>query len=204
MPGIGHAEHAGDGALAVQHEPMDLPQHVTHLIQVVLGGQPGARGQAVVVGAALAVDEYELDGWRRGELAEGVGDEHGLADPGQAGHNHARHLGQPHTYRLGVLRPAQPPSGQGCRGQAGQVDPCRSQERVTVQAPEPDQAGSLLLGPDADTAPGVGQTPGRLLVVGQTRPGHGGHGGGHALVVSDELRWGEAMLAGPLIPIAET
>ena len=32
--------------------------------------------------------------------------------------------------------------------------------------PRPDQPGSLLLGPDGDTAPGVSQIPGRLLVVG--------------------------------------
>ena len=29
------------------------------------------------------------------------------------------------------------------------------------------------------------------------------HGGGHALVVGDELGGGEAVLAGPLIPVAE-
>ena len=55
----------------------------------------------------------------------------------------------------------------------------------------------------ADTAPGVGQVPGGPLVVGQASPGDGGHGGGHALVVSDELGGREAVLAGPLIPVAE-
>jgi hypothetical protein len=56
VPGVDDAEDLGDGALAVDHEPMDLPQHVTHLAEVVLGGQPGARDQPVVVGATLAVD----------------------------------------------------------------------------------------------------------------------------------------------------
>jgi hypothetical protein len=72
-----------------------------------------------------------------------------------------------------------------------------------VQPPEPDQAGNLLLGPDADTAPGVGQIPSCPLVVGKPSPGDGGHGGSHALVVGDELGWREAVLAGPLIPVAE-
>ena len=78
-----------------------------------------------------------------------------------------------------------------------------SQQRVAVQAAQPDQARSLLLGPDGHTAPGVGQIPGGPLVVGQASAGDGGHGGGDALVVSDELgRW-EAVLAGPLVPVAE-
>ena len=41
------------------------------------------------------------------------------------------------------------------------------------------------------------------LVVGQPGAGDGGHGGGHALVVGDELGGREAVLAGPLIPVAE-
>jgi hypothetical protein len=61
----------------------------------------------------------------------------------------------------------------------------------------------LLLGPHADAAPGVGQIGRGALVVGQPRPDDGGHGGGHALVVGDEFgRW-EAVLAGPLIPVAK-
>ena len=103
-----------------------------------------------------------------------------------------------------VLGPAQPPRGPGTgRGHAGQVDPGRRQQRVAVQAPQPDQPGPLLLGPDGDTAPGVGQVAGGPLVVGQAGAGDGGHGGGHALVVGDELGGGEAVLAGPLIPVAE-
>ena len=66
-----------------------------------------------------------------------------------------------------------------------------------------DQPGSLLLGPDGHTAPGVGQIPGGALVVGQAGPGDGRDGGGHALVVDDELGGREAVLAGPLIPVAE-
>ena len=62
---------------------------------------------------------------------------------------------------------------------------------------------ALLLGPDADTAPGVGQVASGPLIVSQTSASDGRHRGGHALVVSDELgRW-EAVLAGPLIPIAK-
>ena len=68
---------------------------------------------------------------------------------------------------------------------------------------QPDQARSLLLGPDGDAAPGVGQVAGGALVVGQAGAGDGGHGGGHALVVSDELGGREAVLAGPLIPVAK-
>jgi hypothetical protein len=37
VPGVGDAEHAVDGALAVQHQPVDLPQHLAHLAKVVLG-----------------------------------------------------------------------------------------------------------------------------------------------------------------------
>ena len=86
-----------------------------------------------------------------------------------------------------VLGPAQPPGRQGRRGHAGQVDPGRGQQRIAVQAAQPDQARALLLGPDAHAAPGVGQVPGGLLVVGQAGPGDGRDRGGDALVVSDEL-----------------
>src|SRR5215211_7913837 len=72
-----------------------------------------------------------------------------------------------------------------------------------MQAAQPDQARSLLLGSHADTAPGVGQVAGGALVVGQASPGDGRDGGGDALVVGDELGGREAVLAGPLIPIAE-
>jgi hypothetical protein len=72
-----------------------------------------------------------------------------------------------------------------------------------VQAPQPDQAWALLLGPHGHAAPGVGQVAGGPLVISQPGAGDGGHGGGHALVVSDELGRGEAVLAGPLIPVAE-
>jgi hypothetical protein len=60
-----------------------------------------------------------------------------------------------------------------------------------------------LLGPDADAAPGVGQVAGCLLVVGEASSSDGGHGGGHALVVSHELGCWVAVLAGPLVPVAE-
>ena len=40
-PGVGHAQDLGDAALAVDHQPMDLPQHVADVGQVVLGRQPG-------------------------------------------------------------------------------------------------------------------------------------------------------------------
>jgi hypothetical protein len=133
VPGVGHAEDLGDAGLAVHHQPVHPPQHVPDLDQVVLGVQPGAGEQAVVVGAALAVDEHELDGGGGGELAEEVGDEHGLAEPGQPGDHHAGDLGQPDMDRLGVLGPAQPPGVQGSWGRAGQVDPGRRKERVVVQ-----------------------------------------------------------------------
>ena len=64
-------------------------------MQVVLGRQPGAGEEPVVVGAALAVDEHELDGRAGGELAELVADQHGLAEPGQPGDHDAGDLGQP-------------------------------------------------------------------------------------------------------------
>ena len=49
----------------------------------------------------------------------------------------------------GLLSSAQPSHQdvQGRRGHAGQVDPGRRQQRVTVQATQPDQARPLLLGP---------------------------------------------------------
>jgi hypothetical protein len=72
-----------------------------------------------------------------------------------------------------------------------------------VQPAQPDQAWALLLGPHADAPPGVGQVPGGPLVVGQAGASNGRHGGGDALVVSDELGCWEPMLAGPLIPIAQ-
>ena len=62
MPGVGDPEDLGDGALAVQHQPVCLPQRVPYLLQVVLSVQPGAGDEAVVVGAALAVHQDELDG----------------------------------------------------------------------------------------------------------------------------------------------
>ena len=77
------------------------------------------------------------------------------------------------------------------------------QQRVAVQAPEPDQPGSLLLGSHADTAPGVSQIPGGPLVVSQAQPGDGRDGGGDALVVDHDLGRREAVLAGPLIPVAK-
>jgi hypothetical protein len=72
-----------------------------------------------------------------------------------------------------------------------------------VESPESDQPGSLLLGPHADAAPGVGQVGGGPLVVGQAGAGDGGYGGDHALAVGDELGRREAVLASPLIPIAQ-
>ena len=42
-----------------------------------------------------------------------------------------------------------------------------------MQAAQPDQPRSLLLGPDADAAPSVGQIPGGPLVVSQAGPGDG-------------------------------
>jgi hypothetical protein len=138
-----------------------------------------------------------------GELAEEVGDEHGLAEPGQPRDDHAGGLGRADEDRVGVLGPAQPPRVQSCGCHAGQVDPGQSQERIAVQAPQPDQPRLLLLGPDTDAAPGVGQIAGGALVVGQTSPGDGGHRRGDALVVEDELGGWEAVLAGPLVPVAE-
>jgi hypothetical protein len=37
VPGVGHAEDAGDAGLAVDHEAVDPPEHVADLAQVVLG-----------------------------------------------------------------------------------------------------------------------------------------------------------------------
>jgi hypothetical protein len=81
MPGVGDAEDLGDGALAVEHQPVDASEHVADLVEVVLGRRPGPRHEPVVVGAALAVDEHVLHGGGGGELAEQMGDQHGLADP---------------------------------------------------------------------------------------------------------------------------
>src|SRR5262245_25377344 len=62
VPRVGHTQDPSDGPLAVDHQPVDSPEHVAHLVQVVLGVQPGSWVEPVVVGAALAVDEHELDG----------------------------------------------------------------------------------------------------------------------------------------------
>ena len=182
---------------------MHMAEHVADLVQVVLGRQPRPGDQPVVVRAALAIDQHELDGRAGGELAEEVSNQHGLAEPSQPRDHHAGDLGQPDHDRRAVLGPAQPPGGQGVGGHAGKVDPGRGQERVTVQPPELDQPWALLLGSDGDTAPGVGQVAGGPLVVSQTSASDGRHRGGHALVVSDELGGWEAVLAGPLIPIAK-
>jgi hypothetical protein len=37
VPGVGHAQDLGDAGLAVDHQPVDLPEHVAHVVQVVLG-----------------------------------------------------------------------------------------------------------------------------------------------------------------------
>jgi hypothetical protein len=62
MPGVSHPEDLGDAGLAVDHQSMHAPEHVPDLGEVVFRGQPGPGEQAVVVGAALAVDQDELDG----------------------------------------------------------------------------------------------------------------------------------------------
>ena len=87
VPGVVTLQDLGDAGLAVEHQPMDPPQDLADVVEVVLGRQ--LRGQAVVVGAALAVDQDELDRWAGGELAELVGHEHGLAEPGQPSHDDA-------------------------------------------------------------------------------------------------------------------
>src|SRR5829696_4187381 len=100
--------------------------------------------------------------------------------------------------------PTTDPETSASRTKTGLVSSAQpSHQRVAVQPPEPDQARPLLLGPDGHAAPGVGQVAGGALVVGQASAGDGGHRGGDALVVRDELGRGEAVLAGPLIPVAE-
>jgi hypothetical protein len=203
VPGVGGAQDLGDGGLPVDHQPVDPPQYIANLAQVVLRGQPGARDQSVIVGTTLAVHQDELDGRGRRQLAEEVGDEHRLAEPGQPRHDHAGDLGQADHDQGAVLGPPQPPGGQGRRGRAGQVDPCRRQERVAVQATELDPAGALLGGPDRDAPPGVSQVADDVLVVTETGAWDGGHRRGHALVVDGEVGGGEAVLAGPLVLVAE-
>jgi hypothetical protein len=53
VPGVGDPEDLSDGALAVDRQPVCLPQHVPYLLQVVLGVQPGPGDEPVVVGAAV-------------------------------------------------------------------------------------------------------------------------------------------------------
>jgi hypothetical protein len=109
VPGVGHAEDLGDTGLAVNHQAMHPPEHFPDLVQLILGRQPGPGEQPVVVRAALAIDEHELDGGGGGELAEEVGDEHGLAEPGQTGDHRPGDLGLPDHDEAAVLGPAQPP-----------------------------------------------------------------------------------------------
>ena len=82
-------------------------------VEVVFGRQPGSGEQPVIVRAALAVDQHELDGRAGSELAEEVGDEHGLAEPGQAADDHAGDLSGADEDRAAVLGPPKPPRGQG-------------------------------------------------------------------------------------------
>ncbi|HKO84253.1 MAG TPA: hypothetical protein VJ140_06765, partial [Actinomycetota bacterium] len=189
--------------MAVDHEPVDLPEHVADLVQVVLRRQPRSWEQPAVVGAALAVDEHELDGGGGGELAEEVGDEHGLAEPGQPCHDGPGDLGQPDQDKAAVFGPPQPPGGQAGGLDAGQVDPGRGQQRVAAQAAQPDLPWPLLLGPDGDTAPGISQIRSGPLVVRQAGASDGGHRGRDALFVGDELGRREAMLTGPPVLVAQ-
>jgi hypothetical protein len=119
MPGVSHPEDLGDAGLAVDHEPMHLPQHVADLVQVVFSRQPCPRDQPVVVRTTLAVHEHELDSGRRGELAEEVGNQHGLAEPGQPADHRAGDLGQPDHDEAAVLGPPQPPRGKDGGLEAG-------------------------------------------------------------------------------------
>ena len=61
----------------------------------------------------------------------------------------------------------------------------------------------MLLGSDRYATPGVSQIRRGPLILGQASAGDGGHRGGHALVISDELRRWEAVLAGPVIGVAQ-
>jgi hypothetical protein len=45
VPGVGDTEDLGDGALAVDHQPVHLAEDVADLAEVVLGGQPGPGEQ---------------------------------------------------------------------------------------------------------------------------------------------------------------
>jgi hypothetical protein len=69
-----------------------------------------------------------LHGRAGGELAEQVGDQHGLAEPGQPGDDDAGDLGQADGDRGGVLGPAELPAGQARRRLAGQLDPGGDQQ----------------------------------------------------------------------------
>src|SRR5215218_8195668 len=48
VPGVGDPEDLRDSALAVDHQPMDSPQSLPYLVQVVLRGQPGTGEEPVV------------------------------------------------------------------------------------------------------------------------------------------------------------
>src|SRR5215217_5124351 len=78
-----------------------------------------------------------------------------------------------------------------------------ARSRVAVQATELDPAGALLGGPDRNAPPGVSQVADDVLVVAETGAWDGGHRRGHALVVDGEVGGGEAVLAGPLVLVAE-
>jgi hypothetical protein len=60
-----------------------------------------------------------------------------------------------------------------------------------------------LGGSDGAAAPGVGQGADGALVVDQAGASDGGHGDGHALAVDHELGGGGAVLAGPLVGVAQ-
>ena len=163
-----------------------------------------ARGkEPVVVGATLAVDQHELHGRAGRELAELVADQHGLAEPSQPGDHDAGDLGQPDRDRRAVLGPAQPPrvrdSGampdRSTRAGSSSGSRCRPRRRIR---PGPCWSARTLTQPQVSA-----RYAGGPLVVGQARAGDGRHGGGHALVVGDELGGWEAVLAGPLVPVAK-
>ena len=111
--------------------------------KVVLGRQPGPRDQPVVVGAALAIDQHELDGWADGaSWPSRWATSMVLPNPAIPATTMPETSASRTMTGAAVLGPAQPPRGQAGRG------------RCRTGRPGPAPAAGHGAGPRSRISPG--------------------------------------------------